>query len=189
MVCTRKPADGSGWVTDLIRVALAEGGGHREGRETILAKLSELMFVEVIRQYLEGIPTDSRGWLSGLRDPHVGEALRLIHARPAENSTLDSLSRKVGLSRTIFADRFSHYVEVPPMQYLARWRLQLASRLLEQSGTCIARAAAQVGYESEAAFNRAFKKFVGVPPGAWRKERLAAGQQETRNGILTTAGP
>jgi AraC-like DNA-binding protein len=189
MICTRKPPDGNGWVTDLIRVALVEGGGRREGKETILAKLSELMFVEVIRRYLEGIPTDSRGWLSGLRDQHVGEALRLIHARPAENWTLDSLSRKIGLSRTIFAERFTHYVEIPPMQYLARWRLQLASRLLEKSGTCIARAAAEVGYESEAAFNRAFKKFVGVPPGAWRKDRQAAVRQETRNGILTTAGP
>jgi AraC-like DNA-binding protein len=178
MVCTRKPPDGDGWVTDLIRVALSEGGSTRAGRETVLAKLSELMFVEAIRRYLESLPADSRGWLSGLRDQHVGEALRLIHARPAENWTLDGLSRKVGLSRTIFADRFTHYVEVSPMQYLARWRLQLASRLLEQSGASVARAAIEVGYESEAAFNRAFKKFVGVPPGTWRKERLAAGKNK-----------
>jgi AraC-like DNA-binding protein len=118
------------------------------------------------------MPADARGWLSGLRDPHVGEALRLLHAHPIDDWTLDLLARKVGLSRTIFADRFAHYVGVSPMQYLARWRLQLASRLIEQPGTSIARAAAEVGYESEAAFHRAFKKFVGVPPGAWRKNRL-----------------
>jgi AraC-like DNA-binding protein len=172
-------ARGSGWVTDLIRVALAEGGSSRAGREAVLAKLSELMFVEAIRRYLESMPADARGWLSGLRDAHIGEALRLIHAHPAENWTVDRLSRKVGLSRTIFADRFTDYVEVSPMQYLARWRLQLASRLLEQSGTSVARAAAEVGYESEPAFNRAFKKFVGVTPGTWRKKRLAAVEVRT----------
>jgi AraC-like DNA-binding protein len=180
MVCTRKPSSGSGWVTDLIRVALAEGGSSRAGREAVLAKLSELMFVESIRRYLEDMPADSRGWLSGLRDAHIGEALRLIHAHPAGDWTLDRLSRKVGLSRTIFADRFTEYVEISPMQYLSRWRLQLASRLLEQSGASVARAAAEVGYESEAAFNRAFKKHVGVPPGTWRRKRLLAIEQSVR---------
>jgi AraC-like DNA-binding protein len=106
--------------------------------------------------------------------PHVGAALRLIHGRPAEDWSLDRLAREVGLSRTIFADRFNHYVKISPMQYLARWRLQLAGRLLEKSGISIAQAGAEVGYESEAAFNRAFKKLVGVPPGTWRKARLAS---------------
>jgi AraC-like DNA-binding protein len=175
MLCVRKPVDGNGgWVTDLFQLALAEGGSARAGGETILAKLSELMFVEVIRRHLESLPEGSRGWLSGLRDPHVGEALRLIHSRPAEDWTLERLAREVGLSRTIFTDRFSHYVEVSPMQYLARWRLQLAGRLLEQPGVSIAQAGAEVGYESEAAFNRAFKKQVGVPPGSWRRSRMNA---------------
>jgi AraC-like DNA-binding protein len=174
MLCARKPLDGSGWVTDLFQLALAEGSSGRAGGETILAKLSELMFVEVIRRHLESLPEGSGGWLSGLRDPHVGEALRLIHARPAQDWTLERLAREVGLSRTIFADRFSHYVEVSPMQYLARWRLQLARRLLEQPGVSIAQAGAEVGYESEAAFNRAFKKQVGVPPGSWRRSRINA---------------
>jgi AraC-like DNA-binding protein len=174
MMCARRPADSSGWVTDLFRLALAEGGSGRAGGETILAKLSELMFVEVIRRHLESLPEGSRGWLSGLRDPHVGAALRLIHARPAEDWTLERLAREVGLSRTTFAGRFSHYVEVSPMQYLARWRLQLAGRLLEQPGVSIAQAGAEVGYESEAAFNRAFKKQVGVPPGSWRRSRMNA---------------
>lgn len=175
MLCARKPADDSGWVTDLFHLALAEGGSRRAGGETILAKLSELMFVEVIRRHLETLPEGSRGWLSGLRDPHVGAALGLIHARPAEDWTLERLAREVGLSRTIFAARFSNHVEISPMQYLARWRLQLAGRLLEQPGISIAQAGAEVGYESEAAFNRAFKKQVGVPPGSWRRSRKGAG--------------
>jgi transcriptional regulator GlxA family with amidase domain len=132
------------------------------------------MFVEIIRRHLEALPPGSIGWLAGLRDPQIGAALRLIHARPAEGWSLERLAREVGLSRSIFSDRFTHYVKISPMQYLAHWRLQLAGRLLEQSGVSIAQAGARVGYESEAAFNRAFKKFVGVPPGTWRKERLTA---------------
>jgi len=173
MLCARKSGDGSGWVTDLFQLAIAEGASHRAGGETVLAKLSELMFVEIIRRHLETLPDDSRGWLSGLRDPHIGEALRLIHARPREEWTLDRLARHVGLSRTAFTGRFTHYVEVSPMQYLARWRLQLAGRLLERPDISIAQAGAEVGYESEAAFCRAFKKFVGTPPGTWRKGRAS----------------
>jgi len=176
MLCARKPADGRDWVIDMFKLALAEGGSHRVGGETILAKLSELMFVEVIRTHIESLPEDSRGWLSGLRDRHVGEALRLIHSRPGEGWTLDRLAQRIGLSRTTFSARFTHYVGVSPMQYVARWRLQLAARLLERPGASIAQAAAEVGYESEAAFNRAFKKFVGVPPGAWRKGRNGGGE-------------
>src|SRR5262249_2843777 len=97
ILCARKPADGSSLVTDLFRVAMAEGGSRRAGGETILAKLSELMFVEIVRDHLESLSDDSRGWLSGLRDPHIGEALRLIHARPTEGWTLDRLARAVGL--------------------------------------------------------------------------------------------
>ena len=169
MLRARKPADGSSWVPDLFRLALVERDRQRAGTETILAKLSELMFVEVVRQHLEALPAESRGWLSGVRDPHVGHALKLIHSRPAEGWTLDQLAREVGLSRSTFADRFSHFVEVPPMQYLAHWRIQLAARRLENPGVTIAQAATEVGYESEAAFNRAFKRLIGEPPGAWRK--------------------
>jgi len=175
MLCVRRPADDRGWVTDLFKMALEEGGSGRAGGETVLAKLSELMFVEVVRRYIETLPPESRGWLSGLRDPHIGKALRLIHARPAEAWTLDRLAGEVGLSRTIFAERFSDYVGVSPQNYLTGWRLQVARRLLEQTGFGVARAAAEVGYESEAAFNRAFKKHVGVPPGAWRKKAIVVG--------------
>jgi len=176
LMCVRKPTTG-GWVTDLFRIALTEGSSKRPGGETVLAKISELMFVEVLRRHIEGLPEESRGWLSGLRDPYVGQALRLIHGRPTEPWTLDKLAQQVGLSRTAFASRFTEFVEVPPMQYVARWRLQLAARLIEQ-GASLANVCAEVGYESEAAFNRAFKKFVGMPPGAWRKRRQSSIEQQ-----------
>ena len=182
LMCVRTPMSG-GWVTDLFRLALTEGSTKRPGGDTVLAKISELMFVEVLRRHIEGLPEDSRGWLSGLRDPHVGTALRLIHGRPTEPWTLDQLAQEAGLSRTAFASRFTEFVEVPPMQYVARWRLQLAARLIEQ-GVSLAHTCAEVGYESEAAFNRAFKRFVGVPPGAWRKgHRSETGRQHANEKI------
>jgi AraC-like DNA-binding protein len=159
---------------DLIGAALAECERPRAGGETILSKLSELMFLEALRQHLDGLPDESRGWLSGLRDRHVGQALRLMHGRPAERWTIDTLAREVGLSRSAFAERFADLMGAPPMQYLANWRLQLATQLLERNGLSIAQAAAEVGYESEAAFNRAFKRQVGVPPGSWRRARMAS---------------
>jgi AraC-like DNA-binding protein len=167
----------SGWLVHLVRQAVSESERHQAGGETVLAKLAELMFVQVIRQYVDELPENARGWLSGLRDPQIGEALKLIHARPADDWSLDRLSHEVGMSRTTFAGRFTEVVEVPPMQYVARWRLQLAARRLENPQVSIAQAAAEVGYESEAAFNRAFKKVVGVPPGTWRKGRTPAGDR------------
>jgi AraC-like DNA-binding protein len=173
MILYRAPDDGSGWALDLFRMALAEGSRPRAGAETVLAKLSELMFVDTVRRYLETLPGESRSWLSGLRDPHVGQALLLIHSQPTREWTLEELARHVGLSRSGFADRFASFVDMSPMQYIARWRMQLAAALLEQSSVSIAQAAAEVGYESEAAFNRAFKKLIGIPPGAWRRSRRA----------------
>ncbi len=156
-------------ITELFAMALAEGKGARAGSETVLAKLSELMFVEVLRRHIEDLPEDARGWLAGLGDSHLGEVLRLLHSRPAEAWTIDSLARAAGMSRSVLASRFSAKMDVSPMQYLARWRMHLAARRLEDPHVSIGQAAADVGYESEAAFNRAFKKFVGVPPGAWRR--------------------
>jgi AraC-like DNA-binding protein len=141
----------------------------------VLSRLAELMFVEVVRRYTEGLPKDARGWLSGLRDGHVGAAPGLIHGRPAEAWTVERLAREVGVSRSALADRFAHFVRDTPMQYLTRWRMQLATHLLERPGVGLAQVAAEVGYESEAAFNRAFKKCVGIPPGAWRRGRQASG--------------
>jgi len=161
------------WISDLIRLACAESSRARRGGETVLAKASELMFVEAVRDHIERLPEGSFGWLSGLRDPHVGKALQLIHAKPCEDLTLSMLAQGVGLSRSIFAERFSSFLGIGPMHYVTRWRMQLAVRLLEQAGISIAQAGAQVGYESEAAFNRAFKRHVGVPPGEWRRNRVA----------------
>jgi AraC-like DNA-binding protein len=156
---------------DLINVALNETEHPSAGGETFLSKLSELMFLQAIRQHIESLPEDARGILSGLRDRHVSAALALMHGRPSHDWTLDSLAREVGLSRSAFAERFVHCMGVPAMQYLGNWRLQLAARALERQGVSIAQAAADVGYESEAAFNRAFKRLVGVPPGTWRRSR------------------
>jgi AraC-like DNA-binding protein len=168
----KRSSVGGQLTNDLIRVALQETASPRAGGETMLSKLSELMFLQAVRGHLDGLPPASTGWLAALRDRHVGAALALMHGRPAEPWTLESLSREVGLSRSVFAERFAEVMGAPAMHYLANWRLQLAARLLERQGLSLAQAAAQVGYESEAAFNRAFKKQVGMPPGAWRRSRL-----------------
>ena len=134
----------------------------------MLAKLSELMFIEVVRRHLEALPPGKSGWLAGLRDPSVGKALSLMHARPAHAWTIEELAHDVGASRSVLAERFAELVGLPPMHYLANWRMQIASGLLS-SGVNIAAVAAETGYGSEAAFSRAFKKLVGVPPSAWRR--------------------
>jgi AraC-like DNA-binding protein len=162
---------------ELIRMAVEESANRRAGGETILAKLSELVFVEALRRYVDEQPAESRSWLSGLQDPQVGSALGLMHSRPSEDWTLERLAKEIGVSRSVLSDRFAHYVGEPPMRYLGRWRMQLASRALESPGISIAEVAARVGYQSEAAFNRAFKKYVGTPPGEWR--RAHAGEQAT----------
>lgn len=158
-----------GWLTSLLDVAIRESVARSAGSEVMLAKLAELMFVEVMRNHIDRLPEDARGWFAGLRNPQIGAALRLIHGRPTHPWTLDSLAREVGMSRSAFAEHFSAYVQMPPMQYLGRWRVQIAARLLDTQGASIAQAAAEVGYQSEAAFNRAFKRYVGVAPGAWRR--------------------
>jgi AraC-like DNA-binding protein len=169
-------AEGAGCMAQLIRMAIDETATYRSGGETVLSKVAELMFVDVVRRYIETLPKEAGGWLSGLRDPHVSRALALMHGRPAEAWTLERMAHEIGLSRSVFADRFQHFVQEPPMQYLARWRMQLATRLLERQGVGLAQVAVEVGYESEAAFNRAFKKCLGVPPGAWRRGRQVSAQ-------------
>ena len=162
------------WLDLFIPVAVAECGNKRPGGESILGRMSELMFVEVIRQYVERLPPAERGWLAGLRDRQVGRALNLIHGSPSHCWTLEKMAGTVGLSRSSLAERFSCTVGVPPMQYLTNWRMQLATRLLQDGVESIAEIACRVGYESEAAFSRAFKRSMGVAPAAWRKARLAA---------------
>jgi AraC-like DNA-binding protein len=167
--------DAAGTLSAYVQAALAESRLPRIGGECVLSRLSELMFVEVIRQYLEGLPPDRADWLAGLRDPHVGRALNALHRTPARAWDLPSLARHVGLSRTVLAERFSQFVGRPPMQYLANWRMQLATSHLLAGGESVAEIANRVGYDSESAFSRTFKKLVGSSPSQWRKERSAAG--------------
>jgi AraC-like DNA-binding protein len=143
------------------------------GSRNILSRLSELMFVETIRRYVESLPPARDGWLAGLRDPVVGHALASIHGEPARAWTVEDLARLAGVSRSILAERFVEMVGRPPMQYLALWRMQLASRLLLDGGS-VAEVAGQVGYESEAAFSPAFKKLEGEAPGTWRRRTSVA---------------
>jgi AraC-like DNA-binding protein len=152
-----------------IRFATEETGNKRAGSQIVLNRLSELLFVEVIRRHMDQLANDSNtGWLAGLRDPLIGRALTLLHAQPAHAWTLDELASRAGASRSALADRFAHLVGCPPIQYLTQWRMQLAARRLADRSIKISVVASEVGYESEAAFSRAFKKFVGQSPGQWR---------------------
>jgi AraC-like DNA-binding protein len=169
--CSGKNPDCNARLSHFYQLAVMESHSQRMGGESILAKLSELLFIELVRMYLESLPKEQTGWLAGLRDRHVGQTLSLMHGQPARDWTLETLSAEVGLSRSALADRFTAFVGLPPMQYLAKWRMQIASGLLTQGRSNIAKIAVDVGYESEAAFSRAFKKMVGMPPAAWRKSR------------------
>ena len=157
----------------LLEFTVAESREKRAGGECVRLRLSELMFVEVVRRHLDSLPVEHTGWLAGLRDETVGRALGLLHERPAHDWTLEGLARETGLSRSALADRFSHFVGQPPMQYLTRWRLQLAARLLADGTAKVSGVALEVGYDSEAAFSRAFKKVTGIPPAAWRQRHAA----------------
>ena len=137
---------------------------------SILAKLSEALFVDTLRRYVAGLPEQQRGWLTGARDPIVGRSLGLMHRRIAHPWTIASLADEVGISRSALVERFTRYLSEPPMAYLTRWRLQLAARSLERTSRGVAEIAGDVGYESEAAFNRAFKREFGRPPGRYRSD-------------------
>jgi AraC-like DNA-binding protein len=156
-----------------VNFAVAESKERRIGFECVLARLSELMFVDVVRRYLETLPAGRAHWLVGLRDPIVGRALSALHQHPARDWTLESLGREVGLSRSTLAERFAQFVGEPPIQYLKNWRMQLAANHLLSRGDSVAEIARRVGYTSEAAFSRAFKQAVGAAPTEWRKRRDA----------------
>ena len=159
------------WLAILTRQATQESTLGRAGMDCVLTRLAELMFIDVLRRYLDDLPPGQTGWLAGLRDEAVGRALTLLHRRPGHPWTLASLDRETATSRTNLAMRFTQLVGQPPMQYLTQWRMQVAANLLVQSGSKIATIGAEVGYDSEAAFSRAFKKATGVAPGAWRDGR------------------
>jgi AraC-like DNA-binding protein len=161
-------------VRDLLRVGVRESSAARPGGDSTLAKLSEFMFVEALRRYAGDLPPEGKGWLAGLRDAQIGRALALMHSEPARGWTVDELGRQVALSRSALAERFSTLVGEPPMQYLMRWRLALASQALRSGEDAISRVAARSGYESEAAFSRAFKREFGMPPAAWRRSQVTS---------------
>jgi AraC-like DNA-binding protein len=165
----RSPGATNDLLDRLIDLTLAEVQQRRAGGECVRLGLSELMFVEVVRRHLETLPYDQTGWLAGLRDRRIGKVIELLHERPAHDWTLEELGREAGMSRSVLADRFTSLVGYPPIQYLTRWRMQIAARLLADNATTIAAIGAEVGYASEAAFSRTFKKIAGVPPGAWRQ--------------------
>jgi AraC-like DNA-binding protein len=169
MLVNMRDGPGAQWLTSSIQFSLNEAAGQRAGAGTVLAKLSELMFVEAIRRHIESLPPEQTGWLAGLRDRFVGKTLALIHSKPAHPWTVEDLAGAVGLSRSALADRFTGLVGQPPMQYLTRWRLQLAANLLRAGNRNVASVAADVGYDSEAAFSRAFKRELGVAPAVWRR--------------------
>lgn len=161
----------SAWLDSFTRQVTEESRSGRAGADTVLTRLAELMFIEVLRHYLDELPPGQTGWLAGLRDEVVGRALTLLHGQPGHPWNLPDLARETASSRTNLAKRFALIVGQPPMQYLAQWRMQVAANLLAQSGAKVATIGAEVGYDSEAAFSRAFKKATGLAPGAWRETR------------------
>jgi AraC-like DNA-binding protein len=181
-----RDASPGSWLSRFMEVAEAEARTPRPGTEAVLARLSELMFVEIIRRHLESLPPDRTGWLAGLRDPHVGKALAALHARPGHPWTIDALGHEAGLSRSALAEHFTALVGEAPIQYLGRWRMQIAAGLLATTHDGIAAIGARVGYASEAAFSRAFKRLVGVPPATWRRRRAGQPAPPSTN---ATVGP
>jgi len=156
------------FVAASFRYAAREVASGRAGSETVLAKLSELLFVEAVRSYAESLPVERKGWLAGLRDNAVGRALALLHAEPARPWTTEELAARVAMSRSAFAERFTQLVGMPPIGYLTDWRMQVAAAQLRETHRTIAQVAAELGYESEASFTRAFKRARGVAPGRYR---------------------
>jgi AraC-like DNA-binding protein len=157
------------WIRSTFQYAAEEVAAGRAGSETVLAKLSELLFVEAVRRYAEALPEGHTGWLAGLSDPHVARALALMHGDVARSWNADDLSRQVGLSRSALADRFTRLIGVPPINYLASWRMQVATQKLRNTSASLAQVADMVGYSSEAAFSRTFKRVFGTAPATWRR--------------------
>jgi AraC-like DNA-binding protein len=162
------------WLENSILHLVEEAASGRVGSEAMLAKLSEALFVDTLRRYVADLPEQQTGWLTGARDPIVGKSLGLLHSRIAHPWTIADLADQVGISRSALVERFTRYLSEPPMTYLTRWRLQLAARSLEKTSRGVAEIAAEVGYESEAAFNRAFKRQFGQPPGRYRSDHKSA---------------
>jgi AraC-like DNA-binding protein len=160
------------WLETSIRHLVCEAESARPGRMVLLSKMAEALFIETLRRYMEQLPAEQTGWLAGARDPIVGATLALLHQRPCHSWTVAELAAQVGASRSVIVERFARYLGEPPLTYLARWRLQLAARRIQSTRNTILQVAIDVGYESEAAFNRAFKREFGLPPARYRKSFL-----------------
>jgi AraC-like DNA-binding protein len=160
------------FIEQSIGFVLADATAREPGSAMLASKVAEMLFAEVLRGYIETMPANNPGWLAGLRDPHVSRCLALMHAEPARAWTVEDLAHEVHTSRSVLAERFSELVGAPPMQYLTRWRMIVAAGLLRNDQANLARVAEGVGYESEAAFNRAFKREYGVSPGHWRQKSV-----------------
>lgn len=169
------------WLESSIQYITHEALHPRPGDQHILARLVELMFLEVLRCHIQNLPAGEVGWLAALNDPIVGQALKWLHTMPDEKWTVDRLARRVGTSRSALADRFKYMLDQPPMQYLTHWRLLIAAQLLKTSDTNLKKIVEHVGYESEASFNRAFKRLFGAPPGSWRKQQSQANPSPAKN--------
>lgn len=168
------------WLEHSIRFSVNEAGDSHAGSGLVRAKLSEVLFVETLRRYINGLPPGQTGWLAGARDPTIGQALALLHKEPAHPWTISNLARGVGLSRTRFAERFRHFLRESPMAYLTRWRLKLGAEMLQATENSVAEVAMSVGYGSEAAFNRAFKREFNCPPAQFRRSRKTPRAQHVR---------
>lgn len=174
LVITDGYSEKDGWLASLIRAAAAEENGRRDGGRNVLARLSELIFIEAVRIYAERLPEGSSGWLAALRIPHVARAISLLHENPAQNWTLSSLAKACGVSRTVLASSFKETLGTPPKSYLTSWRMQIAAGLLADTETPIYNVAEAVGYESESSFSRAFRRATGRSPGLWRSDRQSS---------------
>ncbi|HKT36213.1 MAG TPA: AraC family transcriptional regulator [Nitrospira sp.] len=162
------------WLEHSLRYSVDNADASSPGAKAVLAKLSEVLFVETLRHYIALLPAEETGWLAGVRDPDIGKALALLHRKPSHPWTIASLGCEIGVSRSVLAERFRRYLSQSPMAYLAHWRLQLSAQLLKSTSRSVADIAAEVGYESEASFNRAFKRRFGLPPARFRSQLRAA---------------
>jgi AraC-like DNA-binding protein len=172
-VCVaREPSDR--WLEHSIRLSVEAAGGSGAGGGLVLARLAEALFVETLRRYIEDLPAGQTGWLASTRDPAVGRALALLHKEPARPWTVSDLAKRVGLSRTRLAARFRHFLGEAPVAYLTKWRLKLGAELLLSTDDSVAEVAAAVGYGSEAAFSRAFRRQFDCPPAQFRRSRRSS---------------
>ena len=162
------------WLEETFRFSVGQAEASVPGGAAVVAKLSEVLFIETLRRYIAQLPPEQSGWLAGVRDPEVGKTLALLHRKPADPWTIASLAQEVGTSRSVLAERFRRYLSETPIAYLTRWRLQLGAQLLTSTSHSVAQIAGEVGYESEPAFNRAFKREFTLPPARFRSQSRSA---------------